>query len=415
MVLGETGRKLGGAARGDKAHAWRVCMTALAWRGPTGNVRRADLRRCEMSRSVSPSPPRNLRTRLREWTGVALVNLAVLVALLAIVELALGTWFFGPNLGALNVHTNVQLRIADSPYYPPGTIAHYRRDRFGLRGEYGGDPARITLLAVGGSTTNEQFVGEGDTWSAIVERELRAKGRQITVANAGVDGHSTAGHIRSFDLWFGRILGLKPRTMVFYIGINERGVAPDAVAGADALAHDSDYRRLRTYVENNSVLVRGARIIRGWVAARRIGVHHGTGKGETKDSRWVPAKVPPDLATRLRPSLDGYAKRLRRLHAKALAFGATPVYVTQINGDGRRVDGVIQEIEASSGGTTFAELSLYNAELLTFCAEAKAHCIDLAGELRFGPGDFYDSVHTTPQGSRKIGTYLAEKLAPILR
>jgi hypothetical protein len=365
--------------------------------------------------SAARSPVRNLRQRLRAWTGVALVNLAVLAALLVVVELILGTWFFGPNLGALNVHTNVQLRIADSPYYPRGTIAHYRRDRFGLRGDYGGDPARIQLLAVGGSTTNEQFVGEDDTWVSILARGLAAAGKPLVAANAGVDGHSTAGHIRSFDLWFARIPGLKPRTMVFFIGINERGVAPDAVVGADALAHDSGYRRLRTYVENNSVLVRGARIIRGWFAARRIGVHHGTGKGETKDSRWVPAKVPPDLAARLRPNLDGYARRLRLLHAKTLAFGATPIYVTQINGDGRLADGVVQEIEASGGGTTFAELTLYNAELLKFCAEAKAHCIDLAGEIRFGPGDFYDSVHTTPQGSRKIGLYLAEKLAPIVR
>jgi hypothetical protein len=159
--------------------------------------------------------------------------------------------------------------------------------------------------------------------------------------------------------------------------------------------------------------------VRGWFAARRIGVHHGSGKGETKDSRWVPAKIPPDLAARLRANLDGYARRLRVLHAKTLAFGAAPIYVTQINGDGRAaagaVDGAIQEIEASGGGRTFAELSLYNAELLKFCAEVKAQCIDLAGELRFGPEDYYDSVHTTPQGSRKIGMYLAGKLAPLVR
>ena len=76
---------------------------------------------------------------------------------------------------------------------------------------------------------------------------------------------------------------------------------------------------------------------------------------------------------------------------------------------------MIREIEASGGGIVFAELSLYNAELLKFCAEVKAHCVDLAGELRFGPGDYYDSVHTTPQGSRKIGSFLAAKLAPLIR
>jgi hypothetical protein len=366
-----------------------------------------------MPASTRSAPPATPGARLREWTRVALVNVAVLVALLIVVELVLGTWFFGANLGSLNVHANVQLRIADSPHYPPGTIALYRRDRYGQRGDYGGDPARITLLAVGGSTTNEQFIDEDDTWSSVVGQELSVQGKPTVVANAGVDGHSTAGHIRSVDHWFAKIPGLKPRRIIYFIGVNERGVAPDAVTGADMLSHDGAY--LRTYVENNSALIRGARTVRGWLAARRIGVGHGSGTVETEDSRWVPATVAPDLATRLKPNVEGYARRLRLLHAKTRALGATPIYVTQINGDGRLVDGVVEEIEGSEGGTTFVDLSLYNAELLKFCAETKAQCIDLAGELRFGAGDFYDSVHTTPQGSRKIGMFIAAKLLPRIR
>jgi lysophospholipase L1-like esterase len=350
---------------------------------------------------------------------VALGNLAVLAVLTVIGELILGTWIFGTNLGTLNVHTNVHLLIADSPYYPPGTVARYNRDRFGLRGDYGGDPARIELLAVGGSTTAEVTVGDEDAWTSVLQRTLRAEGRPLTVANAGVDGHSTAGHIRGIDLWFGRIPGLKPRYMLYFIGVNDRGVAPDTLTGPDSLAHDTAYKRIRTFVENNSAIVRGIRTVRGWLAARRIGVHHGSGKAETKDTRWVPARVPPDLGERLAANLRGYGQRLRALHAKTLAFGATPIYVTQRNGDGRAAEGVadgaLQEIEGSGGGRTFAELALYNAELLRFCAEAKAHCVDLAAELRFGPGDYYDSVHTTPQGSRKIGTYLAAKILPLIR
>jgi hypothetical protein len=354
------------------------------------------------------------RARIARWGRVALANVVVLVVLLALVELVMGTWLSGANLGSLNVHTNVQVRLAGSPFYPADRVAIYRRDRYGLRGDYGGDPARITLLAVGGSTTNEWTVAEGDTWADVMQRALRDAGRRPTVANAGVDGHSTAGHIRSFELWFAKIPGLKPRYMVFFIGVNDRGVAPEAVEGADTLVHDSAYRRARTYVENNSAIVRAVRIVRGWFAARRIGVHYGSGKVESADSKWVPARVSDDLAAQLRPRVEAYGRRLRVLHAKARAFGATPIYVTQINGDGKRIDGVIHEIEGSNGGAAFLELSLYNAELLRFCAEAKAHCIDLAGELRFGPGDFYDSVHTTPQGSRKIGLYLAHKLKDIV-
>ena len=368
-----------------------------------------------MKEPAPAAPRRTLRARLSEWARVVLVNVAVLAVLAVIGELILGTWIFGVNLGTLNVNTNVHLLIADSPYYPPGTVAHYNRDRFGLRGDYGGDPARINLLAVGGSTTNEVTVGDGDTWTSMLQRTLRAEGRAIVVANAGVDGHSTAGHIRSFDLWFGKIPGLKPRYILYFIGVNDRGVAPDTLAGPDSLAHDTAYRRIRAFVENNSAIIRFIRTLRGWLAARRIGVHHGSGKAETDETRWVPAQVSADLAERLAPNLKGYGQRLRALHAKTLAFGATPIYVTQRNGDGRLAEGGVQEIENSGGGRTFAELSLYNAELLRFCAEVKAHCIDLAAELRFKPGDFYDSVHTTPQGSRKIGLYLAGKLLPLLQ
>jgi lysophospholipase L1-like esterase len=326
----------------------------------------------------------------------------------------LGTWLSATNLGSLNVHTNVQRAIVDSPHYPPGTIATYRRDRFGLRGDYGDDPARITLLTVGGSTTNEVNVDEADTWSAVLQQAMRSLGKTVTIANAGVDGHSTVGHIESFGRWFEKIPGLKPRYMIFSIGVNDRGVAPDAIAGPDTLVHDTAFRRVRTFIENNSAFVRGVRVARGWFAARGIGVHHGSGKAETKDSKWVRAQLPPDLARRTRASVEAYGRRLDLLHAKALAFGATPIYVTQINGDGRRINGIVLEIEGSGGGRIFAELALYNAELLRFCAKARAICIDLARELKFGPGDFYDAVHMTPQGSRRIGLFLAQKLKDVV-
>jgi lysophospholipase L1-like esterase len=360
-------------------------------------------------------PTRTLRARASDWARVALVNLTVLLGLAVAGELIFGTWVFGPNLGTLNVHTNVRLRIADSPFDPPGTAAYYTRDRYGLRGDYGGDPAKVTLLAVGGSTTAEVGVGDDDAWTSVLQRALRGAGPPVTVANAGSDGHSTLGHIKSFEVWFPRIPGLKPRYVLFFIGVNERGVAADANAGADTLAFSSSFRRIRSYVENNSAIVRGVRTVRGWLAARRIGVHHGSGKAETEDSKWVPARIPPDLARRMRSELEAYRGRLAALHAKTLAFGATPIYVTQINGDGRRADGEILEIEGSGGGRAFVELSLYNDVLRRFCSETGARCIDLAAELHFGPGDFYDTYHTTPQGSRKIGTYLAAKLRPILR
>ena len=97
--------------------------------------------------------------------------------------------------------------------------------------------------------------------------------------------------------------------------------------------------------------------VAGWLAARRIGVQHGSGKVETKDSRWVPARVPDGFAERLRPQLDAYRKRLQILPARTRAFGAPPIYMTQINGNGRLLGGVLHQVEGSDGGTAFAELA----------------------------------------------------------
>ena len=59
-------------------------------------------------------------------------------------------------------------------------------------------------------------------------------------------------------------------------------------------------------------------------------------------------------------------------------------------------------------------LSAFNATTLAVCAERKLACLDLAGELPFAEGDFYDHVHSSPAGAVKVGAWLAERLAPLL-
>jgi hypothetical protein len=122
-----------------------------------------------MKETASAAPRRTPRARLSEGARVVLVNVAVLAVLAVVGELILGTWLLGANLGTLNVNTKV---------------AHYNRDRYGLRGNYGSDPARINLLAVGGSTTNEVTVGDGDTWSSILRRTPQGS-RKIGLYPAG--------------------------------------------------------------------------------------------------------------------------------------------------------------------------------------------------------------------------------------
>ena len=59
-------------------------------------------------------------------------------------------------------------------------------------------------------------------------------------------------------------------------------------------------------------------------------------------------------------------------------------------------------------------LGLFNQVTLATCATQKLRCIDLAGTIRFETGDFYDPLHTTPAGSKRIADFLFTAMKPML-
>ena len=57
---------------------------------------------------------------------------------------------------------------------------------------------------------------------------------------------------------------------------------------------------------------------------------------------------------------------------------------------------------------------MFNETTLAVCRDLAVLCLDLARELDFDREDFYDHIHTTPSGSRKIGDYLYDRLKTVL-
>jgi len=340
-------------------------------------------------------------------------NLIVFIFLVTIAESIFGYWFFGPDLGFLNVKIN-QTRIdSNSPYYPPETKVVYRRDQYGLRGNYG-SPENITILAVGGSTTNERVVNEGDTWADILQQNLQTFGKNEIVANAGIDGHSTVGHIRSFELWFNKIPGLSPRYIVYYIGVNDRGVAADNIPQPDSLTSPSLVRRISHYIKNHSFFMRGFGNLKGFLAARYIGVAYEYWNFREFEPELVFATQTFEPDRHFLASLDAYRERLKILYKLVSDFGAKTIYVTEPVGLVKKKGGDLYVVKGSNADLIYLQMIEYNRVLMESCASVEAICIDLASELKFGLEDFYDSIHTTPSGSRKIGKFLANKLRQVI-
>jgi hypothetical protein len=162
----------------------------------------------------------------RGFSGVfsgLLVAAATLFLGVIVLELSFGTWLSSnpwERALALNILVNRTLTFDAGSLYDDGGLVAYTRDSHGLRGQYE-RPELITILTLGGSTTDQRYISDGQTWQDELQRQLRAAGRPATVANAGVDGHTTYGQIASHAYWFRLIPRLKPAYTILYIGIND--------------------------------------------------------------------------------------------------------------------------------------------------------------------------------------------------
>jgi lysophospholipase L1-like esterase len=335
------------------------------------------------------------------------VNLAVLAFGLLAVELLFGTWFSRDPLDRLNIARSSAAQVDATGLYPGGREFTYRRDSWGFRGT-GIDPAAITVLTVGGSTTNQLYLPDDLTWQAVAAAQLAEKGKRIGIANSGIDGQSTVGHLFNFETWYPAVPGLKPRIVLALVGVNDAMIG---VNTTDTLGFSSGFKWFR----HNSALFRLGRTVTGALEARRTNLTHTaldfaraqwTDRPNTASNREARSVADP----------VAYAARLRQMAERIEAMGAKAVFVTQTRGDYKMIDGKVWGLirdDELNGVDNWRLLDEFNRVTLMVCAEGRATCLDLAKEVAFADGDFYDHVHNTPAGAAKIGTWLATRLEPL--
>jgi lysophospholipase L1-like esterase len=349
---------------------------------------------------------------VRRIAKVIAINLLICAALLLPIELVFGDWFSGRgDISMLNINPN-SVSLKASPLYPSGRPITYRRNAYGFRGPEE-DPARYDMVVLGGSTTNERLLDEDDTWTVRLQALLRRRGCPLSIANSGVDGYTTVAHIASFEQWFNRIPGFKPRFVLAYIGVNDAQLEATSARMVVIGRRKSWIERINEYVAAKSAVHRLYAQLHGWWRAREAGLLHGEVLIHG-DEAWVPATLPPGYDAELEAIAAPYRTRLERLTALIRNFGALPIYVTQHRFDGRFVDGAWQQVEGTEGAIPTARLRALDQVTLDVCRKSGVPCIDLADELNFEPGDSYDAMHTTPAGSERIAEFLAGALTPIV-
>jgi lysophospholipase L1-like esterase len=356
------------------------------------------------------------RGLLRTLLQLALVNVVVLLALLVPVELIFGTWIREMTLGDLkrfSIPIGVTFEFDTSKLYSggPRNPIHYTRDQWGLRGSHGA-PGRVELLTIGGSTTEQRYLDDQATWQEAMGRQLQALGHPLVVANAGVDGQSTVGHVFNFDYWFPLLPELRPRIMLFYVGAN------DVLRHEQRVAFDSS-------VDARSWKVRSAtfqllRTVRSNMRARSVNVQHGRmadrPASDFTEQGLMSAADRTAVAGQITASFLANVETLRQ---RAAARGAIPIFVTQTafgwNADRHPARGLKDTIGIHGLTVNLADVAYLhkdlNRGLLEFCERQRVACFDVANDVAFEQADYYDNLHNTPRGAEKIGKYLAERVA----
>jgi lysophospholipase L1-like esterase len=344
---------------------------------------------------------------------LAACNLMLACLSVVVIELFFGAWVGARFDPRLRVRQDVEYSLDTSSLYPSIKPTQYRRDHWGLRGAIP-SPGKVDVVTIGGSTTDQLYISEGDTWQDRFAAALDPSLRPI-VANAGLDGQSTVGHIAAIQGWLTQIPGLHPKLVLIYAGINdlfvETRIDRDGIAAKEPLHH------LQQILEQRSAIVAAIQCIVGAIEARRGYLTHAAIALDESHAQWAPIRDQIALRAATSQRRSAYADRLATLARLVRAWGAEPVFITQPHAFRRLTPtGDLLGLVMSNGEMDpfMLNLGLFNEETLATCYRLEATCIDLAGELSLGPADFYDTIHYTPAGATKIGQYLAAKLYPVL-
>ena len=300
---------------------------------------------------------------------------------------------------------------------PPTTI--HTKNALGFRGapppphfqEY------LTLITVGGSTTECFYLSDGRTWPDLLGQELSRNFNRVWVNNAGLDGATTYRHLILLEDY---VVQLRPKVVLFLVGINDVG-AGNLEAAEKRPGH---YLRnmWRAVLNRSEVYALGQNLSR-YLLAQSRGLHHTEIKlSQVETLDHIPESTAQKTLQDYRAnSLPWFAQRLEKLVKLCRDHGIEPVLITQPTLYGPGVDPVtgvnlatIKLGDNLNGGLMFQVVELYNGVTRQVAQKNGVLLIDLARELPRNSTYYYDYLHYTEPGAAEVARIVDAQLSPFL-
>ena len=269
-------------------------------------------------------------------------------------------------------------------------IISVTRNHLGLKGEMPPQnfAETLTVIAIGGSTTECVLISDGKTWCDILANKLKQKFKPFWLNNAGLDGNTTFGHIILMEDY---IVKIRPKVALFLVGANEIGLQAPG---------NYDRKQLKNTVSglvascwegmiNNSEVLSYAINFHRYFKANRVGLqtHPILNFPEMGKSIFPRRPFKQRLREHQEKYLKPYAQRLKRLIQLCRENSIEPVFITQPAVVGDLLDPLtgtnLAKISAWgwNGKVLWEILGLYNEVLSNTAREQQVYLIDLAQEM----------------------------------
>jgi lysophospholipase L1-like esterase len=302
-------------------------------------------------------------------------------------------------------------------------VITHTKNSLGFRGE---DPPHefyqhLTIISVGGSTTECKYLSDGNTWTDILEKNLANDFDFLWVNNAGLDGHSTFGHMILMEDY---ILHLKPKILLFLVGVNDMGRSDIGHFELQHIRNKIDLNSIRGFIKSASSYSETFALILNiyrYYRAETVGLSHreiDLKKLEMMESQ----KVAESLTTEeMNNYIKNYEMRLSGIIDIAKKNGIEPVFITQPALFGSGVDDItgvdLERIRVGSidGQLSWNILERYNEVTRKIGQKENVSVIDLAKDLPKSSKYFYDFFHFTNEGAKQVGDVIYNHLSPHLK
>lgn len=325
------------------------------------------------------------------------------------------------------------------PSVMPGVegLARFSINNEGMRAtrNYNPDADEYQILAIGGSTTENLYLDQSETWTVMLEEMLgsTASGEPVFVGSVGRAGVASMHHVLTMELYTPQYPELD--AAIVMVGVNDMSAV---LEDAESFHPDRMNPRVDVAAKRADTFWTEARS--GWQAMRlfdlmrfviRIIEYSNAPVQDNAGELYIRARevrqqaeiwldTPPST---LPLALEQYESNLWDMRRAGDGQGLRMVFVTQpyiwspqISPEAETLlwfGAVGWDITNDSHPRSYftveamiETLDAFNARLLDFCAESGSECIDLAAEMSGNEDYFFDDVHFSEAGSARVAEIL---------